>query len=57
MSTSLTKRVEDAVRDSRKTDSRLGMVDIWHKNIVTDSDKNICLLGWEQIGRPMQVAR
>jgi len=46
----LTKRVEDAARDSRKTDSCLGMVDIWRKNIVIDSDMNICLLDWEQFG-------
>ena len=46
----LTKRVEDAARDSRKTDLCLGMVDIWRKNIVIDSDMNICLLDWEQFG-------
>jgi hypothetical protein len=46
----LTKRVEDAARDARKTDSCLGMVDVWRKNIVIDSDKNICLLDWEQFG-------
>ena len=46
----LTKRVEDAARDFRKTDSCLGMVDLWQKNIVIDSDKNICLLDWEQFG-------
>ena len=46
----LTKQVEDAARDSRKTDLCLGMVDLWRKNIVIDSDKNICLLDWEQFG-------
>ena len=46
----LTKRVEDAARDFRKTDSCLGMVDLWRKNIVVDSDKNICLLDWELFG-------
>ena len=46
----LTKRVEDAARDSRKTDLCLGMVDLWCKNIVIDSDKNICLLDWELFG-------
>ena len=46
----LTKRVEDAARDSRKTDTCLGMVDLWRKNIVIDSDNNICLLDWEQFG-------
>ena len=46
----LTKRVEDAGRESRKTDSCLGMVDLWRKNIVIDSDMNICLLDWEQFG-------
>ena len=46
----LTKRVLDAAKDSRNTDSCLGMVDIWRKNIVIDSDKNICLLDWEQFG-------
>ena len=46
----LTKCVEDAARDSRETDLCLGMVDIWRKNIVIDSDKNICLLDWEQFG-------
>jgi len=46
----LTKRVEDAAKDCRKTDSCLGMVDLWRKNIVIDSDKNICLLDWEQFG-------
>ena len=46
----LTKRVEDAAKDSRKTDSCLGMVDLWRKNVVIDSDKNICLLDWEQFG-------
>ena len=46
----LTKRVKDAAKDSRKTDSCLGMVDIWRKNIVIDTDKNICLLDWEQFG-------
>jgi hypothetical protein len=46
----LTKRVEDAARDFRKTDSCLGIVDLWCKNIVIDSDKNICLLDWEYFG-------
>ena len=46
----LTKRVEDAARDARKVDSCLGMVDLWRKNIVIDSDKNICLLDWELFG-------
>ena len=46
----LIKRVEEAARDSRTTDSCLGMVDIWRKNIVIDSDKNICLLDWEEFG-------
>ena len=46
----LIKRVEDAGRDARKTDSCLGMVDIWRKNIVIDSDMNICLLDWEEFG-------
>jgi hypothetical protein len=46
----LTKRVEDAARDFRKTDSCLGMVDLWRRNIVIDSDKNICLLDWELFG-------
>jgi len=46
----LTKRIEYAARDSRETDSCLGMVDLWRKNIVIDSDKNICLLDWEQFG-------
>jgi len=46
----LTKRVADAARDSKNTDSCLGMVDVWRKNIVIDSDKNICLLDWEQFG-------
>ena len=46
----LIKRVKDAARDSMNTDSCLGMVDIWRKNIVIDSDKNICLLDWEQFG-------
>ena len=46
----LIKRVEDAARDFRKTDSCLGMVDLWRKNIVIDSDKNICLLDWELFG-------
>ena len=46
----LTKRVEDVARDSMKTDSCLGMVDIWRKNIVIDYEKNICLLDWEQFG-------
>jgi hypothetical protein len=46
----LTKRVDDAARESRKTDSCLGMVDLWCKNIVIDSDKNICLLDWEYFG-------
>ena len=46
----LTKRVEDASRDARKMDSCLGMVDLWRKNIVIDSDKNICLLDWELFG-------
>ena len=46
----LTKRVEDATRDSWKMDSCLGMVDLWRKNIAIDSDNNICLLDWEQFG-------
>ena len=46
----LTKRVEDAARDFRKRDSCLGMVDLWRKNIVVDSEKNICLLDWELFG-------
>ena len=46
----LTKRVEDAARDFRKSDSCLGMVDLWRKNIVIDSDKNIFLLDWELFG-------
>ena len=46
----LIKRVEDATRDSGKTDSCLGMVDLWRGNIVIDSDKNICLLDWELFG-------
>ena len=46
----LTKRVEDAARDFRKTESCLGMVDLWRMNIVIDSDKNICLLDWELFG-------
>ena len=46
----LTKRVEDAARDFRKRDSCLGMVDLWRKNIVVDSDKNLCLLDWEVFG-------
>jgi hypothetical protein len=46
----LTKRVEDAARDFRKTNSCLGMVDLWRRNIVIDSDKNICLLDWELFG-------
>ena len=46
----LTKRVEDAARDFRKRDSCLGMVDLWRKNIVVDSDKNVCLLDWELFG-------
>jgi hypothetical protein len=40
----LIKRVEDAARDSRNTDSCLGMVDLWRQNILIDSDMNICLL-------------
>ena len=46
----LTKIVEDAARDFRKRDSCLGMVDLWRKNIVVDSDKNVCLLDWEVFG-------
>ena len=46
----LTKRVEDAARDFRKTDSCLGMVDLWRGNIVIDCDKNVCLLDWELFG-------
>ena len=46
----LIKRVEEASRYSRKTDSCLGMVDLWRKNIVIDSDKNICLIDWELFG-------
>jgi hypothetical protein len=46
----LSKRVEDAGRDFRKRDSCLGMVDLWRKNIVVDSDKNVCLLDWEVFG-------
>ena len=46
----LIKRVEDAARDSRKTDLCLGMVDLWRRNIVIDSDMNICLLDWELVG-------
>jgi len=46
----LTKRVEDAARDFRKTDLCLGIVDLGCKNIVIDSDKNICLLDWENFG-------
>ena len=46
----LTKRVEDAARDFMKTDSCLGIVDLWCKNIVIDSDKNICLIDWEYFG-------
>ena len=46
----LTKRVEDAARDFRERDSCLGMVDLWRKNIVIDSDKNVCLLDWELFG-------
>ena len=46
----LIKQVVDAAKDSKNTDSCLGMVDIWRKNIVIDSDKNICLLDWEQFG-------
>ena len=46
----LIKRVEDALRDFGKTDSCLGMVDLWRKNIVIDSDKNICLIDWENFG-------
>ena len=46
----LTKRVEDAARDFRKRDSCLGMVDLWSKNIVINSDKNLCLLDWEYFG-------
>ena len=46
----LVKRVEDAAIDSRKTESCLGMNDMWSRNIVIDSDKNICLLDWEQFG-------
>jgi len=46
----LTKRVEDAARDFRTTDSCLGMVDLWRKNIVIDSDNNVCLLDWELFG-------
>ena len=46
----LTKRVEDAARDFRKMDSCLGMIDLWRKNILVDSDKNICLLDWELFG-------
>ena len=40
----LTKCVEDVAREFRKAESRLGMVDLWRRNIVIDSDKNICLL-------------
>ena len=46
----LTKRVVDAARDSRNTDLCLGTVDLWRKNIVIDSDKNICLFDWEHFG-------
>ena len=46
----LTKRVEDAAIDSKETDSCLGMVDLWRRNIVIDSNKNICLLDWEFFG-------
>jgi hypothetical protein len=46
----LTKRVEDAARDFRERESCLGMVDLWRKNIVIDSDKNVCLLDWELFG-------
>ena len=46
----LTMRLDDAAREFRKTDSCLGMVDLWCKNIVIDSDKNICLLDWELFG-------
>ena len=46
----LTKRVEDAARDFRERNSCLGMVDLWRKNIVVDSEKNLCLLDWEVFG-------
>jgi hypothetical protein len=46
----LIKRVEDAMGDFGKTDSCLGMVDLWRKNVVIDSDNNICLIDWENFG-------
>jgi hypothetical protein len=46
----LAKRVEDAARDFWQRDSCLGMVDLWSKNIVINSDKNLCLLDWEYFG-------
>ena len=46
----LIKRVEDAASDFKKTNSCIGMGDLWRKNIVIDSDKNICLLDWEMFG-------
>ena len=48
----LAKRVEDAAGDLdfRQRNSCLGMVDLWSKNIVINSDKNICLLDWEYFG-------
>jgi Phosphotransferase enzyme family len=46
----LIKRVENAMRDYGKTDSCLGIVDLWRNNIVIDSDKNICLIDWEYFG-------
>ena len=46
----LIKRVEDAARDSTKTDACLGMVDLWYNNIVIDSDQNVCLVDWEYFG-------
>jgi hypothetical protein len=47
----LIKHVEDAIiADFGKTDACLGMVDLWRRNIVIDSDRNICLIDWENFG-------
>lgn len=46
----LVRRVECALRDAGKTDTCLGMVDLWTKNILIDPDNNICLVDWEHFG-------
>ena len=46
----LIKRLEDATRDSKKTNLCLGMFDLWRNNIIIDSDMNMCLIDWEYFG-------